>query len=90
MSLTFEAFRRQVLKELTKTQTYQHFYGTVRAFDRVGGLEQFAHDLLPMLQACYTQNLNIQETAVRVNNLSELTKMKANLYVAELKHKESR
>ena len=82
--MTFESYRKLVLAALQDTEKYRHFHGTVRAFEKVGGLDRFAADLLPMLRACYQLKKPITETARRLDTLTELIRMKGVLYVAEL------
>lgn len=83
---SFEAFRRLVLKELTKVFIYKNFHTTVRAFEQVGGLDGFAAALCPLLKSCWQLGKSVEFTAQRVDVLSEATKMASMLYEAEVKY----
>lgn len=85
MALSFEAYRRAVLRELSKTRIYRNFHVTVDAFSKVNGTDQFAASLLPLLKACWKLGKSIEFTAQRVDTLSEATRMSAMLYQAEVK-----
>jgi hypothetical protein len=83
--MTFEEFRRRVLKSLKNKDEYRNFSGTVAAFHRAGGLDQFAKDLFPMFKACWQQGFTIEHTAYRLDKLTEMVKMRAALYMVEVK-----
>ena len=74
-----------VLKELTKTETYRNFHSTTRAFQVVGGLDMFAKDVYPIIQACYELNKPVEYTAKKLDTLTEMTRMAALLNIAENK-----
>jgi hypothetical protein len=82
---TYKAYRRLVLRELENHKVYTHFKGTVKAFQRAGGLDQFAKDLNPMLKACWQQGYEVEATAKRLDTLTQMINMKAALYAVEVK-----
>jgi hypothetical protein len=81
--MTFEAYRRQVLKELTKIRIYKNFHVCVKSFADVGGLEQFATSLLPLIKSCWQLEKSIEFTAQRLDTLTEANMMASMLYAAE-------
>jgi hypothetical protein len=83
MGLTFEAYRRQVLKELTKLRIYKNFHVCVAAFAKVDGLDRFAESLFPLIKSCWQLGKSIEFTAQRIDTLTEANMMVGMLYAAE-------
>lgn len=83
--ITFDVFKRRVLDELKDRKRYRHFSGTVAAFMRAGGIDKFAQDLFPMLKACWQQGYSVEKTAGKLDDLTDMIKMRGALYVAEVK-----
>ncbi len=90
--LSYEGYRRQVLKELTDVKVYVNFHVTVRAYATRKGLERLAHDIHPVLKECYDTNKSIEDTARRLDDLMKLIMHQANLYALDVENdmKESR
>lgn len=84
-NVTFEAYRRLVLKELTKTKLYKHFFVCVRAFEQVGGLDGFSESLLPMMKALWKKKYSIEDAAKKLDELTRVDMMAGMLYNAEVK-----
>lgn len=83
MALTFEGYRRQVLKELTKIKIYKNFHLCIDAFAKVNGLDQFAASLFPLIKSCWQLGKSIEFTAQRIDTLTEANMMAGMLYAAE-------
>jgi hypothetical protein len=82
---TFKVYRRLVLRELENHKVYPHFKGTVTAFQRAGGLDQFSKDLFPMLKSCWELNYPVSQTARKLDDLTSMINMRAALYAVEAK-----
>jgi hypothetical protein len=83
LPITFEAYRRLVLKELCKVEIYKNFHVAVRAFKDLDALNYFATDVLPILKSCYDLNKSVPFAAKRLDLLTEMQRMTAMLHIAE-------
>jgi len=83
LPITFEAYRRLVLKELCKVEIYKNFHVAVRAFSNLDALNYFATDVLPILKSCYDLSKSVQFAAKRLDLLTEMQKMMAMLNIVE-------
>lgn len=86
MPTSFEAYRRLVLKELTKVKIYKNFHVCVKAFNEVGGIDKFAESLLPLLKSMWQLERSIEWAAQRLDTLTQANMMQGMLLVAEEKH----
>lgn len=84
MNVTFEAYRRLTLKELTKVKVYPNFHQCVRAFETVGGLDKFAESLCPLLRTLWKNKWKIEDAAKKLDGLTEASMMAGMLYNAEV------
>ena len=82
--MTFEAYRRKVLKELSQVRVYKNFHVCVKSFEQAGGLEQFAASLFPLIKACWELDKSIEFTAQRIDTLTEANMVAGMLYAAEV------
>lgn len=83
MNISFEAYRRQVLKELTKVKVYKNFHVCVKAFQQAGGLDNFAKSLFPLLKSMWQLGKSIEFAAQRVDTLTQANMMSGMLLAAE-------
>jgi len=83
LPITFEAYRRLVLKELCKVEIYRNFHVTVRAFTGLDALDYLATNVFPILKSCYDLGKPIEFAAKRLDLLTEMQRMTAMLHVAE-------
>lgn len=84
MNVTFEAYRRLCLKELTKVKTYPNFHVCVKAFEQVGGIEKFAENLHPLMRTLWKNKWKIEDAAKKLDNLTHVDMMAGMLYNAEV------